>query len=557
MSINVVPSLRGRLPNELDMERYFGYELEFAPDPYTQQQWAVLFLAAGFHNLQNTRHCSNRHSDTPSHHNVEGAGDLWHPEYLRDVNCTSEGCSCRLDYADRTIGSLHDDIDATAALAETAQGFGIVTENRPAYQVAADLPVPDAPYRNWRLITDSTAGLEMLAPPLKMSDNLPEVLQRLHAVTEDNGAQMTTQCGAHVHVSVYDLSNRQRFRLYGLYRYLEALFAACMAPNRYFRTMRYNQPLWNSRRGGDTVLVEGAEVFRWTGHGSFFNTSAYREHGTFEFRTLESSHDYRNALNWMRLINRFVQVVATDGTMWGAKAKSFAPISVDTGSIRAFINHLDLNRKDISDDLKEARDWYLERVRTYYERSTFRRTLRTGMTDQTELPHNVSLKLLRDTGKTMTGVEAFVIQDLDGLTNTEIGREIQSIIARMVNYGGLRDNYVDPLTTLNPDSNTFAHIVEFALEYLEDAECESYFTIEDIETFYLYLYNSDIENLGQWYREIVEGVTDEQKDTICAVLSRVTQVWSSFWTRNTMNNDDTAHVVKSILAGGSDQCADF
>lgn len=158
----------------------------------------------------------------------------------------------------------------------------------------------------WKIITDSSCGLEVVSPILSGEQGLNE-LRKVCEVLNRLGCQVDRRCGLHVHIGANAL---------GVDR-VKSTIKRWLANERHLDTI---QP--RSRRGtsnifcqplADTIDVDRINSCRTIEELSYIqdtrysklNLTSYRRHRTIEFRHHSGSTDATKITNWVKFLLDF------------------------------------------------------------------------------------------------------------------------------------------------------------------------------------------------------------------------------------------------------------
>lgn len=571
-NLSVLPSQKGKLSSEPNWNRKFGIELEFDPDGETMLAYRLALYRHGIDTLDDSCPRLNRRRG-------EGNDPA---RFYKDLSCRSEDCRGRGNHLVDLFGFANDELilafppNAESVLQscnpewEGKSLLYIITNARSypdAYTTGLLKLFPrikDPLRRHWNLGTDPSAGYELRTIPLYGKDGW-KALEDACTALKEVGGNATQACGGHVHQDMTDEDGRSTARILAVYRMVEPLLAAVVDPTRYYDGS-YNKPSWFL----DTYRPPDGQGLKRIGgnknHASNFstrwmNSEAIMHHGSFEFRGLEGTLEPTTFRNWSLLLNRFIE--ASRQGEWGVQMKHVVPLQVDTTSIRAFFKFLDITRSDVSTELKEVRDWYLERIREFSERDAFQQSL--------VVPGNklfADLKTLRTTGR-FQKVEVFkaAVNNTIKKSSKEHGMFLYQVFERYVAgvrpaegqrvqgdiYDTFRNAYVrmglhEPDNIRNwgegsRDVEWFGWLVRTG----DGNNCQL------LEEFWKYIRTYDFQLLSMWYEA---NVLDSRGDPIPARmegLGMVLEEWAQSWGREWPSHKS----LIEALTSGDISCVDF
>lgn len=569
--LNILPSQTSKLASEVEQTRLLGVEMEFHPGPVTMWDWRQQLFRVGIDTFDDG--CGMRQTHTrnaPIRADVCGV-ELRDTERYRTVPaCTAGTCSehPRAWHVQRCIGisgphngpgqSDHTEFYELMGLSSTTDRTTANTFlNRG--QAPADFldrverafaRPTDRNSRLWNLGTDPTAGLELRMPPLSVSERPFEAIARICDALEAGGAEANHSCGLHVHVDMRDKTAEQRYRLAVTYMLMEPLVLAAVAPHRYHNG--YNQPVAGIGRGGVLPLPGmSTHMASFSQHNSLLNFSALTEHGTVEWRQLEGTLNADTIKYWSMLALRFTEACQSK---WGVKISAIGSVGVTPDAVRSFLKFMDLNRKGLSDDLKGLKDWYIERVRQFSERSSFERRLTPANTNLSALRR---LKMAGIMSATNTQV-AYHPEPVATTSPSEVGQSFLRFVQQLIGAAGMNEpTGPGPLEYLHANDDAAERIAEYAVDYmtLYNDEDEYDHTLDTVEwrAFARAIYEHDAENVGRWLKTHV--LDHERRDDLLRGLNNTLSFWMGYWSYNTVGQDTVSRIFQRNT--GSSTCVDF
>jgi hypothetical protein len=183
---------------------------------------------------------------------------------------------------------------------------------------------------HWKIVTDSSCGLELVSPVLEGKKGVEEARKVIDALNNVDGVIVNRHCGIHVHVGISDISVKAMKNILIHYGKNEELIESILAPSRR-ATSRWANSLLDARMMGNHSTSErphqNMEEFRtWlnqfdscgdmvTGFDRRYrtmaryrtvNVQAYHRQRTIEFRQHGGSMDSEKILNWTIFLTNMV-----------------------------------------------------------------------------------------------------------------------------------------------------------------------------------------------------------------------------------------------------------
>ena len=163
----------------------------------------------------------------------------------------------------------------------------------------------------WKIVTDSSCGMEIVSPVLYGMEGIEEVKKVCEALNEA-GAKVNVNCGVHVH---HDLKGIGAEQLKNVYRFYD----------KYIKAIDSMMP--NSRRGNNNCYCQDTPLYvmNYLDECNTFddileivadisskryrkiNLVSARKYGTIEFRQHSGSTDGEKITNWIILTNLILQ----------------------------------------------------------------------------------------------------------------------------------------------------------------------------------------------------------------------------------------------------------
>jgi hypothetical protein len=161
---------------------------------------------------------------------------------------------------------------------------------------------------HWKIITDSSCGLELVSPPMIGQDGFNQI-EIVCQVLNEVGAKVDKRCGLHVHHDASDLTINNFKNLYKIYSKYENGIDYLQPESR----RKNNNTYCYSISANDLALIEKATTIYQIANdilsGKRFyklNVQSYLRHGTVEFRQHSGTTDAQKIINWVMLTNLIV-----------------------------------------------------------------------------------------------------------------------------------------------------------------------------------------------------------------------------------------------------------
>jgi hypothetical protein len=565
-NLAVLPSQKGKLSNEPDWSRKFGIEIEYDPDGETMLAYRLALYRRGIDTLDDT--CATLNQTRINERHPRG------PErFYDDVDCAcgrGNHLAGLFGFANEDVVAMFPD-NAESVFQSCHKDWAdkdllyIVNDARRytnAYTTGLKKLFPQIKEplrRHWNLGTDPSAGFELRTVPLYGKEGWAALEDACAALTEIGG-HATQACGGHVHQDMTHEDGPSTARILATYNMIEPLLAAVVDPTRYYDGS-YNAPGWRSSRtpttGTEIRRIQTQKTRAATHTTRWMNSEAIVHHGSFEFRGLEGTLDPRTFKNWSLLINRFLD--ASRKSVWGVQLKQTVPIQVNTESILAFFKFLDITRKDVAPELKEVRDWYLERVREFSERDSFQQAL--------IVPGNkvfASLKDLRKTGK-FGKIEVFKepVNPQAKKSAKEHGVFLFQVFERYIAgvrpiegqriQGEIYETFTDAYQRVGvqmPNRENYSSRDEETFGWMcrsgDGQNCQV------LDEFWKYLRAYEFELLGKWFEDNMTA-GGQPIQTRLEGLGMIFEEWASSWGREWPSHKS----LSDALTSGDISCVDF
>lgn len=181
---------------------------------------------------------------------------------------------------------------------------------------AAGLDVQNQSYnhrvqRCWKLITDSTCGLELVSPVLRGSDGIEQIKIAMR-VLDGLGMKVNRSCGLHIHLGMDDMDAEAIRDMILSYHSNQELIDYLLAPSRrsahYCRKLTRNDVSRLNRINSlSDVGNTGATRYKTV------NVHSYNRYGTIEFRQHQGTLDGNKAACWIELLLGLADAARTNG----------------------------------------------------------------------------------------------------------------------------------------------------------------------------------------------------------------------------------------------------
>ena len=178
----------------------------------------------------------------------------------------------------------------------------------------------------WKIVTDSSAGYELVSPPLKGEEGFNQLKVACDALKAAR-CKVDRNCGLHVHQDAHDLNVQSFKRLYFLYIRYEGTIDSMMPKsrrgnnNQYCGSMRYNYHGYGSTSGTQFVVSKINQIKKaktvadidsvYCSRYKKLNAQSYIRHGTIEFRQHAGTVEFEKIRNWVILTNLMVEKAKT------------------------------------------------------------------------------------------------------------------------------------------------------------------------------------------------------------------------------------------------------
>ena len=170
----------------------------------------------------------------------------------------------------------------------------------------------------WKLITDVSAGYELVSPPITRAEfGQIEVVCRVLA---ECGAKVDKTCGLHVHHDARDFTLNGLKNVAKLWLKLEGAMGKLVAPSRRAGNM-YLKPNSTNKAAKVEAINKANSVsdllhgFQSSDRYYAFNLMSYLRHGTAEVRLHGGTIEAEKIINWVTLTQNMVEKCATDRLM--------------------------------------------------------------------------------------------------------------------------------------------------------------------------------------------------------------------------------------------------
>ena len=170
---------------------------------------------------------------------------------------------------------------------------------------------------HWKIITDSSCGLEAVSPPLEGEYGL-EQIKKVCAALESAGAKVNKDCGVHVHLEALDFTLENFKSLFKYWVKFEDVFDSLMPASRRLKNNQYCQSnLKVSANDAHTHAQACQEIFNaidamqsiddlkgiYPSRYYKLNPHSYWRYGTIEVRHHSGSIDGEKITHWIRLLD--------------------------------------------------------------------------------------------------------------------------------------------------------------------------------------------------------------------------------------------------------------
>jgi len=160
---------------------------------------------------------------------------------------------------------------------------------------------------HWKIVTDSSCGLELVSPILTGSKGLKQAQRVIDTLSMIEGVTVNRSCGIHVHVGCADITANGMKNVILQYAKNERLINSVLAPSR--RDTRWaRQLVGNNSRYTDMnslkTALDGADtctqiISLMSGRYQTVNVQCWNRQRTVEFRQHGGSLDSEKIMNWV------------------------------------------------------------------------------------------------------------------------------------------------------------------------------------------------------------------------------------------------------------------
>ena len=160
----------------------------------------------------------------------------------------------------------------------------------------------------WKIITDSSAGYEIVSPILQGEDGI-EQIKKVCAVLKEV-AKVDRNCGYHIHIDANGLSLGQIKSVVKSYKQYEDVFDVILPKSRRENNNGYCMTLQRIRdRDIDsaTTINELYQIAFRSNRYWKLNIASLLRHGTIEIRQHSGTVEADKVVNWVYLIQNFIQ----------------------------------------------------------------------------------------------------------------------------------------------------------------------------------------------------------------------------------------------------------
>ena len=180
----------------------------------------------------------------------------------------------------------------------------------------------------WKLISDASAGHEIVSPILRGEEGFKEI-EKVCKVLIALGYKVDKSCGMHVHHGANDLSSEQVKAVFALAIKWETVIDHLVAPsrksNQYCRSNNVNRDLTLiGTKDALNTLKKTAHIQHYgsCGHDRYLkvNYTAYLRHGTIEFRQHQGTLDAKKIVWWIILTQNFLTKAVEVGASYTVSA---------------------------------------------------------------------------------------------------------------------------------------------------------------------------------------------------------------------------------------------
>ena len=168
---------------------------------------------------------------------------------------------------------------------------------------------------HYKLTTDSSAGWELVTPPLRWEDR--HALRETMRLLVRCDAQVTNSCGLHIHhewpwrseVSDSRARGRKLQRVIDLYEQTEPLLHVLMPDRRFYS---YNDPDTHNNTWAAEYCSWNEGQVDWDNRYKAVNVSVLERQETIEFRQYQGTLDPTETIAWLELTRQIVHAASVE-----------------------------------------------------------------------------------------------------------------------------------------------------------------------------------------------------------------------------------------------------
>lgn len=157
--------------------------------------------------------------------------------------------------------------------------------------------------RGWKVVTDSSCGLEIVSPILYDFEELKVICEELKKAN----AQVTRECGIHVHHDVNDMNVEEIKNVFKFYVKHEDTIDSMLPKSRRANNGRYCGSMKQDIEEIKTVDSVDGIVSAMGTRFKKVNIKSYLTYGTLEFRQHSGSIEFDKISNWVLLTHKIVE----------------------------------------------------------------------------------------------------------------------------------------------------------------------------------------------------------------------------------------------------------
>ena len=207
--------------------------------------------------------------------------------------------------------------------------------------------------RTWSLKTDATCGYELVSPVLRTTEELESDVKAVCTYLKNIRLAATDRCGLHVHLGL-PASEQSLTQIVNTWnRYEEAVFL--LVPNHRKSGYHWCKKLHDLR--GDILTGKGLHAWGSVHENRYhwLNLVSVYEHGTVEWRCMESSFDPSFILGWISFLSHMNKFILSKKKSYRGNSRSSSEVQLHNMLVQSGCYGAKLQKMD-EDDRRRAID---------------------------------------------------------------------------------------------------------------------------------------------------------------------------------------------------------